>query len=147
MSPNFKNDLLLGKKYEKIFIDLFKFEKYEIKQGLFREYDIKVINSSGKEYYYEVKSDRYTHKTNNICIEFQFKNKPSGIMTTLAKKIIYFIIKPNNDYDLLLIPTKKIKREIEKKTYKQIRDLGDNKNSKCYLFDRSIFNKYLFIQD
>jgi hypothetical protein len=56
-------------------------------QGKFSAYDI-----CADGIYYEVKSDRKAHATNNICIEYECSQKPSGINVTQADFYVYFII-------------------------------------------------------
>jgi hypothetical protein len=47
---------------------------------------------NGKQFI-EVKTDRLAHKTGNIFIEYECRNKPSGIATTTATYWIYKIDK------------------------------------------------------
>ena len=96
---------------------------------------------------YEVKADRYTYKTNNIAIEFEFNNSPSGIATTTSDFYAYFVIKPYNLFELYIIPTNIIKSKIEEKEYKKILLGGDNKKSRLYIMDLNNFLEYKFKKD
>ena len=139
---NFVEDLKFGKKYEIELLKYLDYESYDFVDGLFKDYDLK-ININQKSTTYEVKADRITYKTNNIAIEYECSKKKSGILTTKADFYAYFIIKPNDNYDLYIIPTKDIKAFIKEKKYKRIVNGGDNYNSKMYLFDINIFKNFI----
>jgi hypothetical protein len=139
---NFKNDLKFGKKYEMELLKYLDYDIYKTKDGLFKDYDLK-ININQKSITYEVKADRLTYITNNIAIEYECSKKDSGISTTKSDFYAYFIIKPNDDYDLYIIPTIEIKNLIKLKQYKRVVNGGDNYNSKMYLFNISLFKNYI----
>ena len=136
---NFKKDLEFGHKYELELLKHIDHDNYLISTGIFKPYDIKFFKDD-KCIRYEVKADRLTIKTNNIAIEFECSNKPSGITTTRAKYYAYFVIKPNEEYDLYIIKTKYIKECIKNKLYKRIVKGGDNYTSRMYIFDYSLFS-------
>ena len=145
----FNNDLKFGEFYQQELVKVMGMENYEMAKGNFKDYDIKeIITDNNKVRYWEVKADRRTYDTNNLCIEFECNKKPSGITTSTANYYAYFVIHPGNKiYDLYIIPTKRIRREIEKETYKRILNGGDGWKSKFYLFDINVFNKYLSIKN
>jgi hypothetical protein len=138
---NFKNDLKFGQTYEGMLTTLIKNDGYTTCNN--KDYDLALIEN-GETIYYEVKSDRLTSTTGNICIEFECYNKPSGITTTKANRYAYYEIKPDGKYTLYIIPVRKIRKKIEQQKYKRIYAGGDNKASRFYLFDKTIFNKYVF---
>jgi len=133
----FFKDLDFGKKYEKELLKIIPHDSFNTVEGLFKDYDIELIKDNNKTLY-EVKSDRWTQKTNNVCIEFECSNKPSGISTTKSDYYAYFII-INDGYDLIVIKTETIKKLIKEKKYNKIKMGGDNNNSIFYLFDKNIF--------
>jgi hypothetical protein len=135
----FNKDLKFGNEFENKFCSIFKLTDYEIKKGKFLPYDV-IDNTT--QIKYEVKADRYTYKTGNICIEFECNNKPSGINTSESDYYIYFVVCPNDEYDLYKIPTKSIKRRIKTNLYKKVMYGGDNNASKFYLFDKMHFEKF-----
>ena len=139
---NFKNDLKFGKKYEMELLKYLDYNIYETKDGLFKEYDLK-ININQKSITYEVKADRLTYITNNIAIEYECSKKDSGISTTKSDFYAYFIIKPNDNYDLYIIPTEDIKTFIKENKFIRIVNGGDNYNSKMYLFNVNIFKNFI----
>jgi len=141
---NFISDLKFGEYWEQVFLQHIDFDRYVKKGGKFSKYDLKV-------YYndiitrYEVKADRMTYKTNNIAIEYECFNKPSGINTTNADLYVYFEILPIG-YILYLIPVDYIKKcIIDKKYLKEVKG-GDFNKSKIYLFNKSIFNRFVDCQ-
>ena len=139
----FKKDLELGEYYEYKLIDILKPVNYLKKIGKFKDYDLEINDKSGLKIYYEVKCDKYTHTTNNICIEYECNNKTSGITSTTADYYAYFVIDRYNNkiyHDLYIIPVNDIKELIKNKKYHSIKNLGDNLLSKCYLFNKNIFN-------
>jgi hypothetical protein len=137
----FNNDLKFGKEYELKFVDYMKMKNYEIMQGEIIQYDI-ICYDNEETIKYEVKTDRMTYKTGNICIEFACSNKPSGITTSESDYYIYYVIE-NNDYDLYKIPTQKLKKYIRQMKYDRIVKGGDKYLSRCYLFNKDVFSKYL----
>ncbi len=137
----FQDDLKFGQKYEQELINILKPESYELSKGKFKPYDI-IITNNNKIRKYEVKSDRLTYKTKNLCIEFECSNKESGIQTTESHYYAYFVITDNNNYDLYIIPTKRLRKEIEKKSYHKIMNGGDGWRAKFYLFKIDKFEKY-----
>ena len=139
---NFKNDLKFGKKYEMELLKYLDYDIYKTKDGLFKEYDLKIYKNN-KAIRYEVKADRQSYKTNNFAIEYECSKKDSGISTTKSDFYAYFIIKPNDDYDLYIIPTIEIKNLIKLKQYKRVVNGGDNYNSKMYLFNISLFKNFI----
>jgi len=141
---NFKEDLEFGNKYEKEFLEHIDYDNFEIMKGNFKPYDI-IVNHKDKEFKIEVKSDRLTHRTGNICIEYSCRGKPSGITTTQSGCYGYFEVINDNEmiYNLYIIPTKTIKKAIKDKKYHRCINGGDDYASRFYLFNKDIFKKYL----
>lgn len=142
MINTFVKDLELGNKYEKLLIEYLGYDDAKIMDGCFKDYDIE-ININNTMTYFEVKADRLTHKTNNICIEFECSNKPSGITTTKANHYAYYEIIDETKYNLYMIPVSRIKKYIILNKYHRIINGGHNYNCKLYLFNKIIFSKYL----
>ena len=138
---NFWDDLKFGEHWEMKFLEHIEFDSYVKKAGCFKPYDLKVYHNN-KITRYEVKADRMTYKTKNIAIEYECRNKPSGITTTRAKKWAYFELIPNG-YILYLIPVRRIRKFIDLNMYKRTCSGGDNFQSQMYLFDRQVFKNYI----
>lgn len=135
---NFSNDLKMGQKWEKECEKYFDNIQYP-PPGKFSPYDF--ISNDVK---YEVKADRMSFKSGNICIEIECSNKPSGIMTSEADYYIYFSIGPNDDYQMYKIPINILKESIKgKRTIMG----GDFKRSKLVLIKLLEFKKYIIEKD
>ena len=140
----FKDDLAFGEKYQHELVKILKPSKYIMSEGNFKYYDI-IMTIDYFDLYYEVKTCRIGYKTKNICIEYECSGKKSGISSTHADYYAYFIVKPDETYELYIINVDDIKEVVIKKSYIKIVNCGDNFKSKAYLFNKDIFEKYLFI--
>ena len=80
----------------------------------------------------EVKNDRLIHKTGNLFIEYESRDKPSGLATTTAD---YWIYRMSELDSSLILPTKALK-EVCRVYFKQsifLKNGGDNNTSKGFL--------------
>jgi len=97
-----------------------------------------ILSNGGKV---EVKTDRMTHKTGNVFIEYACRHKPSGIATTTAN---YWYFKFDKMGVALVFEVDKLK-DICRKFYfdkEYMRDGGDNNLSKGFLVPvRILLNK------
>jgi hypothetical protein len=132
----FFTDLAFGNSYERRLVEMLKLTDYEIVKGCVKDYD---IIDNGTRLTYEVKADRNTIKTGNICIEYECNGKPSGITTTRADYIAYFEVEGK----LYIIPTIRIIECINKQQYHRRINCGDGYKSRCYLFDKTLFTEYI----
>jgi len=143
----FDRDLIQGEFFEKEALKYIDYDEYKITEGYFKEYDI-IYMKDGNETKIEVKSDRLSSKTGNMCIEYAYKGYNSGINTTKADYYFYFVLHcKDNDiykdiikYDLYKIPVKKLIKLVKK--CRKVRG-GDNKDSYMYLLPVNICKKYL----
>jgi len=140
----FNNDLLLGKKYELMLLDYLDNDEYtEVELApnkRFVEWDVKVTRGA-LEAKYEVKADRLSAKTGNLCIEYECAGQPSGISTTEANYYAYFVIN-GSIHDLYLIPVERIKELIAQGAYKKMNG-GDGYRSRFYLIPKAMFAEYI----
>lgn len=85
----------------------------------------------------EVKTDRLAHKTGNIFIEYECRNKPSGLATTTAN---YWIYRLNEIDTAIIISVEKLKKLCRylyvNKMY--LKNGGDNDLSKGFLIPINI---------
>ena len=110
----FQSDLKFGQIYEKEFIKIMGFQTYKHETNkAIKEYDI-IVKHNTNETKYEIKADRLSYKTGNVCIEIANCGRPSGITSTKSDYWGYFVIKPDG-YDLYLIPTEELKEMINPK--------------------------------
>jgi hypothetical protein len=143
-SNTFDKDLQFGKIYEYKLMEYIPHKEYTVVENeYFPDYDVKVVDNEDKITYYEVKADRIGYKTGNLIIEFNCRNRPSGIALTKANYYAYFVIKPYNIFQLYIIPVSVIKNAIEEKLYKRIMYCGTKEYcTGVYVFDSSIFEQY-----
>jgi len=146
-NSKFERDLKQGSYYENETLKYLEYDEYEITEGYFKEYDI-IIKKDNIYTKIEVKSDRLSSKTQNLCIEYSYKGFDSGINTTKADYYYYYVLycKDNNiyndviKYELYKLPVKKLKKIIKK--CRSVKG-GDNKNSSLYLLPLDKCYKYL----
>jgi hypothetical protein len=136
----FVGDLAFGNKYEQEYVKITGVTNYQIKTGKFKPYDIE-ITENNTTHYIEVKADRMTHSTGNMCIEFMCNNEPSGITTTTADFYAYFEVTPTG-YNLYKIPVPIIREAIANKTYHKSVSGGDRWRSNFYLFKKNLFSEF-----
>ena len=108
-SSSFTHDLNFGEKAEDWINELF---------------------SNGK--HIEVKNDRLIHKTGNLFIEYESRDKPSGLAITTAE---YWIYRLSELDSALIFPTKALK-QVCRIYYKEnlfLKNGGDNNSSKGFL--------------
>lgn len=139
----FIKDLEYGLYFETELLKHISYKSYEQSKGNFKPYDIKIFKKNGFISTYEVKADRQINIHGNICIEYECRNKPSGITTSTAKYWAIFEVITMDKYALYKIPRKRILKDIENNMYKRKCVGGDNKASNLYLFDKNLYKKYI----
>ena len=145
----FASDLKQGQYFEKLFIETYITSKHvenSSSKGIFKEWDIKTTDSVGTEILYEIKSDGKGHFTNNVCIEYAYNDKPSGITATKADFWCHYIPSPNytqNKYKLIKIDTLTLRQMIADKMYKFKCKGGDMNKASMYLFPLALFANYI----
>lgn len=146
---SFRKDLEFGMKYELKSIMYYQDNDYDLiihSKTKVSQYDF-IISKDDQEYKIEVKADRLAYKTGNICIEYEGKNKrKSGISITEADYYNYYIINDRAEYEFYIIPVNDIKEMIKDKLYHRKISVYYG-NSKCYLFKKEKFKKYLVIEN
>ena len=146
MKNTFIADLPFGKKYEeKLLHYLPNIFSHSYSSGKCKAYDVKVITNEGAEILYEVKADRFTARTGNICIEFSCRGEKSGITTTEAGYYAIFVVQntpKGKEDDLYIVETDYIRKLIKDSKYHMIMDCGYEKKSRCYLFSEKLFSGF-----
>jgi hypothetical protein len=100
--------------------------KYDLEEGILKgETKFHEMLSKKK---IEVKYDRMTRKTGNVYIEYESRNKPSGIRTTQADYWTYFV----HDDECFTISVKRLKVKLAKLKPPKIPG-GDNNTSMGFL--------------
>ena len=81
---------------------------------------------------YELKTDRMSHKTGNVYVEFQSRGKDSGIRTSKSNTWIFKIVSAKDTHLFSVhIPLSRLRRLVSK-DYRVVPG-GDNLTSKGYL--------------
>jgi len=82
---------------------------------------------------YELKTDRLACKTGNAFVEFESRNKESGIITSKAGIWIFKIVdKKDKHLFSIEIPLDRLRKRVYNSTYRIVAG-GDNLTSKGYL--------------
>ena len=82
---------------------------------------------------YELKTDRLACKTGNAFVEFESRNKESGIVTSKSGIWIFKIVdKKDKHLFSIEIPLDRLRKKVYNSTYRIVRG-GDNLTSKGYL--------------
>lgn len=134
---DFSEDLKIGIKAQDFLIKELEGELPGLKsiQGNFSNYDL--VSNSG--YTIEVKFDIKSKLTNNIAIEYEFNNNPSGLASTKAVEWIHiYYLKDKWVYSR--IKTDNLKAFI-RNNWKELRKLkgGDRNDSKLILIKTEDF--------
>ena len=136
----FFDDLKFGKRYEYKLLDIIKdWDEAEIMEELSHDYDVKIVKDD-KISLYEVKSDRYGLTTGNFCIEYQHRNKPSGILKSKADFYAIFLVDDGKE-ELFIIPLSVLKSALDTNSFKT-RQLGYQKLSSCLMIPVDVFREY-----
>ena len=100
--------------------------KYDLKEGILKG-ETK-FHKMLSESTIEVKYDRKTRQTGNVYIEYESRNKPSGIRTTQADYWTYFV----HDDECFTISVDRLKEKITKLKPRRVPG-GDSNTSMGFL--------------
>ena len=143
---NFKQDLKLGNDGEttvRIFLES-QGAKF-IDSNNDNKYDLKMM-VKGLEKTYEIKTDVKVaplFDTGNIFIEYESRNKPSGIATSKADWFVTYFLFLN---ELWFIKTESLRKLILENEYPIVKDAGDvGSATHGYLLPRKDVKKYFHV--
>jgi len=142
---SFVKDLKEGQAAEDKFIELLKeeylFTHFFKPSGKFKFFDIIAVSNKGKVITYEVKKDRRSEETGNVAIELEYNKHCSGVTTSTAKYVVYYLAGEDKFYS---IETWKLRKFLwiheDKKTFKTM-NAGDGYKSKIMLIPVEEFKK------
>jgi hypothetical protein len=141
----FSGCLEQGQFYERELLKYLDYDTFRTSKQFknFKDWDIE-ITKDNKTTTYEVKSETTSFKTKNMCIEYSYKNMPSGINATKADYFAHFCIenKEKNIYTLYIIPVCDLKELIKNRNYFRNMRGGDGGYSEFYLFKLEKMSKY-----
>jgi hypothetical protein len=151
-NDKFEKDLSLGERAENWlrFKFLPKWFRRVIKiPGNFKPYDLIATKKDGTTVTFEVKRESYNfyHSSNNICIEYEYNGRASGIKYTSA--IVWAHIFYDNEVSgwfMLLADTEKLKEWILEKAdeIKNSEYSGDNNKSKSFVIPIKLLRESRF---
>lgn len=114
--------------------------KFDLKFGQIGEELIGDIFSNKK---LEIKRDNWIYKTGNIAIEFESRNKPSGIYKSEADFWVFIFSGKFEDDIILIIESKRLKVIFDKyKAKGSIKAMGDNNTSLAVLIPVTEITNY-----
>lgn len=133
---SWRADLALGQKYEKIALAKLG-DGHIITPPPDIAHSAWDFQHNGRSY--EVKSDRWTARTGNLCIEYEHTGVPSGISITGADDWIYYAIDGTTHY-AYKIPTDALRAAVGRPGVRK--HSTDGGNSKFYLIPERDFSAY-----
>ena len=137
-NEKFKRDLAQGHVYETKALKYFDYDTVDVKTGYFKDYDFE-FTKDGKTKRVEVKSDGMASKTGNLCIEYSYKGKPSGVKATTADYWVHFVVYDDTD-EAYIIPVADLKTLV--RGCRAVKS-GDNYNAMSYLLPKYKVEKYI----
>jgi hypothetical protein len=146
-SYNFKKDIILGEEGEEFIKEfLIKKDFVFISDNKNNNFDL-IMSYEGREFKYEIKTDVLISKENdtgNLVVEFESRNKPSGISITKADYFVYFIPKLGEIWN---IRVDKLKELINKNNFKKVIGGDVGSNTKMYLIKREKFKNHFIVHN
>ena len=142
MSASFQTAYALGRKYEQVLLRTLNFNNissYKVASGYFKDWDVFVQTKDGRTITFESKADTYAQRTNELAIEFRYRNEPSGIESTKATIWAHWVVGTRRYY---LIPTRVLRRLIEEGKYTSIKRGGDGSMSAMYIVECETVKEY-----
>lgn len=131
---SFQYCLAQGKKYERETLKYVEHDTFKFSEGYCKEWDLEVMKD-GVKTIFEVKSERYSGHSGNICVEYAYNSKPSGVRATTANIWVHFAIMTDGSHVCYFIPIDDLKQLVDDKKYiKNIVAGGDGKKSSFYIF-------------
>lgn len=136
---NFQEDIETGEQGES-FIKNFLISKgfIFISDNKDNKYDL-LMSYKGNQLKYEIKTDVLLSEkrdTGNLVVEFESRNKPSGISVTQANYYVYYIPKLKEIWNIKI---DNLKLLIENNNFKKVSGGDVGSNTKMYLINREKF--------
>ena len=117
----FSQDCAFGESWEERYMKSLDLDSYRKMEGKCKEFDY--VGVKGKEILlYEIKSDRYAHRTKNLVVEFLSRGKDSGIRTSLADIWVFIIDATGEVFE---VSKKRLEEAIHRQEYSEIREIAE----------------------
>ena len=91
----------------------------------------RIVDSLFKEKLVEVKRDSWVSKSGNIAIEYEFRDKPSGIDKTESKWWFHILELNGKEHCMLVFRVARLKKIVKKYKKTHTKEIGDYRASKC----------------
>jgi hypothetical protein len=129
---NFQADLLVSEiAVQKVIALLEKKGATDIETNDDGRYDVR-FTMEGQTYTAEVKEDRMYHTTQNLALEYESRNKKSGVASSVADFWCYVLDKGCGYDGIYFVRLNKLRRHLQTHQYPQSLG-GDDGTSKLYL--------------
>tara|TARA_R110002126_G_scaffold247065_1_gene389981 strand:+ start:136 stop:525 length:390 start_codon:yes stop_codon:yes gene_type:complete len=113
----------------------------DLKYGQIREKRVADLLQGSKV---EIKTERsWWRKTGNIAIEYEFRDKPSGIDKTESKWWFHILELDGQEHCMLVFRVSRLKKIVKKYKKTHTKSIGDYRASKCVVLPL----KLLFTED
>ena len=138
---NFVKDLEFGTTWQEVAQQLVGGSIEPAPKGRFKPYDF--IADGVK---YEVKADRLAHKygCKTMFIEYECSGVPSGISTTEAEYVIYFMVMPGGEYKCYKLPIVELRNGC---CGCPVKKGGDGWRSRGYIVPVEMFKTYELVKE
>lgn len=146
---NFKTDIEIGERGEEIISkDLEKMGANFITDNKDIEYDLMMeVPQKPKKVRYEIKTDIFckpNNDTGNLFIEYECRDKPSGINATKADWFVMFYPYLKSAW---YIETSELKKLIKYNNFRKTSFSGDeDSNTKGYLIPREAYRRFFIVR-
>ena len=112
----------------------------DLEYGQIRE---KRIEKLLKESKIEIKTERsWWRKTGNIAIEYEYRDKPSGIFKTESKWWFHVLELDKKEHCILVFRVSRLKKIVNKYKKTHTKNIGDYRASKCVVIPiKELFNE------
>ena len=138
----FKQDVNIGEDGEEVIKQLLLSKGFNfIKENRDYKYDL-LMSFGDRDISFEIKTDVYVDKNNdtgNLVVEYECRNKPSGISVTEADYYVYYMPKLNEVWNIHM---DNLKHLIENNNFYSATGGDKGSNTKMYLIRRADFKDY-----
>ena len=140
---SFSKDIQLGEFGESVVRDYMIFKKYQFIEKLTNyKYDLKMLYNN-IAYTYEVKTDVYPVDTGNIVIEFECRDKPSGIAVTEADYFVTYFLHFGEIWNIRTDKLRYMINYFKPRIFEKAGDAGSN--TRLYGFRKKEVEKFFKI--
>tara|TARA_B100000900_G_C20548504_1_gene703697 strand:- start:380 stop:871 length:492 start_codon:yes stop_codon:yes gene_type:complete len=141
----FKKDVNIGEDGEEIIKQLLLSKGFKfIRENRDYKYDL-LMSFGDRDISFEIKTDVYVDKNNdtgNLVVEYECRNKPSGISVTQADYYVYYMPKLNEVWNIHM---DNLKYLIKNNNFYSATGGDEGSNTKMYLIRREYFKDYFKI--